>query len=701
METIEAERDATRRRASLAWAGLVLVLVAAHVRVATGGLSYEGPLLLVDHVYDAALALAMLVVFACVGGALLRTWGVRDVECVDRVLLSLLTGAGVLATVLLVLGLLGGLSPPVVSAIPLVAAGFGWREVRELPERLGAALDAVPRSVLVTAGVVGAVLLLRGVAPPTDWDTLMYHLHLPDLFLDEGRVFVPRDTLHVAFVGLVHMLYLPPLALGSASAPALLSLAFGVLLALAVYRLAQRTVGSAAAEMAGVAIWGTTTIALVSVTARVDVTLLLFLTVGHAALYEALEGDGGRPWLLLAGLLAGFSVGVKYQAGAYVLAVIPLVAWAVVRARPGTGPDWRDVAVMGVVAAITALPWFAKNLLLLDAPLYPFLAQRLLPPWLAELHGSRIVPQAVDTAVFGALSEVRQPFNLVDAFFRPERLSVEGEAVYYHLSPLLLLIPTWLLWFRDRNVAWLVVPGLGYAVLLLVVSTRTNLRYLLPAVPPLTVAASAFAVRIVRFADRRISRSSGATECAGDGRAAPGAASRSRVRRWAMGVAAVSLLPAALSLYAWLPSELSIDHVVGAESRSTYLSERRNPALVIQAGLTGFGDHPPPDDFRVLMLFEAREFYAPRAVLQDPVLTNWALLAPIVSGGACDETAPVTHVLVGTGVLEYYFRRGLDPGTIRWPAFRSYARRCLERVLEVPGYRFYRVTPSAGGPGPG
>jgi hypothetical protein len=42
-------------------------------------------------------------------------------------------------------------------------------------------------------------------------------------------------------------------------------------------------------------------------------------------------------------------------------------------------------------------------------------------------------------------------------------------------------------------------------------------------------------------------------------------------------------------------------------------------------------------------------------------------------------------------VLQYYVRRGLDPATVRWPAFRDFARQCLDPVFEVPGYRLYEV----------
>lgn len=155
-----------------------------------------------------------------------------------------------------------------------------------------------------------------------------------------------------------------------------------------------------------------------------------------------------------------------------------------------------------------------------------------------------------------------------------------------------------------------------------------------------------------------------------------------------------SLIPTGVSLYQWLPDEVSLAYLAGRESRTAYLSQRRDPAMVARAGLTDFGEQPIPEDARVLMLFEAREHHFDVPAVQDPLLTNWSLLAPLRGRLDCLRATDVTHVLVGTGVLEYYVRRGLDPKTVRWPSFRDFARRCLETMLEAPGFRLYRVGPA-------
>lgn len=673
--------------------GALLLLSVVFVLDGAGGLGVLPFPHVVDHIYQVSLAAALVGVCLAVGRRLLGLFRVDTPDPLDRLLVSVVLGAGALSVVFLAVGLTGLLSTPVLVAILVLAAGWARRELWGIPRFLGRVAGAVPRSVMLIAGLIGLALVVRGLMPPTDWDSLMYHLHLPEEFLEQGRIFLPGDTLHVAFTGSIHMLYLPLLALGGASAPALLSVAFGLMVPLAVYRLGRRVAGEISAEMAGIAIWGTAAVALVAATPRVDLSLVLFLTVAHGVLYGALADQIDWRRLLLAAVLLGLSVTVKYQAGAYILGLSPLIVWSLLSSGSDRRTGWRAFLAFGGVLAAVALPWFAKNWLLLDAPFYPFLADLQLPPWLSDLHGTRSVPSSVDIAAFGALSEVRRPFDIVDAFLDPGSMSPEAEAAHYHLSPLLLLLPAWVAWIRDRDLAWLLVPGLGYVAVVLSVSPRTNLRYLLPAVPPLTVAASALAVRILGWGLDRFGPE-GEHRAAGTRGAANRPAPRERrLTVAALALAAASLIPTGLSLYRWLPGEVSMAHLAGLESRTAYLSQRRSPAMVVRAGLTEFGERPMPDDARVLMLFEAREYHFGVPALQDPLLTNWALLAPLRGRLGCLRAADVTHVLVATGVLDYYFRRGLRPRTVRWPSFESFADECLVRELEASGFTLYRIAP--------
>jgi 4-amino-4-deoxy-L-arabinose transferase-like glycosyltransferase len=129
---------------------------------------------------------------------------------------------------------------------------------------------------------------------------------------------------------------------------------------------------------------GSPAFVLVAITARVDVTLVLALVAAHLALLAAADAPAGdaaasddRRLLVVAAALVAVAMGIKPQAGAYAIALIPL-GWRAAR-------GWRAAIVAATVAAALSAPWYLKNLWLVGAPLYPKGAPGWFEPWLAEL----------------------------------------------------------------------------------------------------------------------------------------------------------------------------------------------------------------------------------------------------------------------------------------------------------------------------
>jgi hypothetical protein len=178
--------------------------------------------------------------------------------------------------------------------------------------------------------------------------------------------------------------------------------------------------------------WGSSIVPLVAITARVDVTLIFYLFLGHYALLRwLLSSESQTPWAVVAATLLGFASGIKYLGFVYVLGLTPIILAAAITTGKAARQTLRSVAVFGLVAAAAGAPWLIKNILLLGAPLYPYFAERLLQPWLATLNGAVDLPSGLAPAALRPLSEVREPFSLVTWFMAPERLTPENEGTAY------------------------------------------------------------------------------------------------------------------------------------------------------------------------------------------------------------------------------------------------------------------------------
>lgn len=654
-------------------------LVAAHVYVRTQGPNYVGGLRILDHLFEVMAAVALLAL--CVGLGRLALSSVRERlpdSPIDELLLSAALGAGILAVAILICGFLGGLHPLPLALLLLVAAITSFRQLRELPgllARSGAFLrrhrgetPAAAFAALV-CGAALAFMLIHAVAPPTDWDSLMYHLQIPAEFLARGHIFVPEDNLHVAYVGLPHMLYLPLLMFAGAAAPAVLSLLFALLLALAVYAACVRLLDDTTATLSAALLWATPTVLLVAITPRIDVTLVFYLFLAQYLIIAAATGRMDRRVLPLAGALLGLAVGIKYHALVYAAALSPVILWAAL-ADGASKRSLRRLVVFGLAAVVGAAPWLLKNWVLLQAPLYPLISGIRMPPWLAAIAGSARIPASLDPAVLGAVSYARARFDVLDLFLAPGRLSVEGEGAYYYASPMLMLLPLWLLFIKNRRLSALAIPPLIYVLLIVVPFPLTNIRYLLPALVGLTPVA----VYVVLHGSRRF-------------------LSADAARLLVLSLSVLSLLPTGKTVYHWMTERRALGYAIGTVSRDQYLAR----GFAFYRAMTNAVNEEVPADGKVLLLFEARGLYFKPAVLQDNLLTNWPFLAHVGSR-SCLAPVGVTHVLVSLLAVRYYTLRGTDPNLFDLNLFPKFAQRCLRPVHRQSGFILYSVKRPADSP---
>ena len=656
--------------------------------------------LVLGHLLDLGTVSLLLVVGLGLGLAILGRFRLRARDPLADISFGAALGLAVLANGFLALGALGLLRPWSIGATTVVAGLVGWKELGRLPSLLG----QVPRFMrqrggwsgslawgLTVFGGVCVFLLVLGDAPPVDWDSLMYHLPVPARFLEEGRVFLPPDNLHVSFVGLLHMLYLPLLAAGRTAGPALLNGALAALLGLALFSLGSRLPREGglddgdAGSLALGSVWGTTTLLLVAVTPRTDVSLALYLLLAHYAFLLALEEERGLAWAGLGALLVGLAAGIKFNGLAYGAGLAPLALWVAWRRsgtdRAGGGSGSSRVRIRGAALASLTLaglgvvalaPWLVKNWVLLGSPLYPYFSHRMVEPWLQALYHANPAAPPPDVTLSQTLRGVRAPVSLWGVFFAPGELTAEGEGVFYFTNRLLLLLPLGVLFLKRKLLGWLLLPPLLYLVLVLGVFPATNLRYLIPAVPALTLA---LVYVLLEAGNRYLPR-----------------------RLAALGVmvlGTLALAPSYRAVKRWLSETEAVSHLLGSTSETEYWATHLDPGVRAYQPMVRHVNENVPTDALVLMLFEARGFPLVTASLQDNKITNWPYLAGVLPEGSCGESVGASHLLLATAALNYYRLRGLDPERLQWGRFEGFAERCLEPVFQVPGYVLFRWHPPA------
>ena len=623
---------------------LVLILTIPAAAVLTRG-AFAGVAV------NALVGMAVLVACGLAGGPPLAWLRLRELEPVDRGVFAVALGTVLIALLLLSLGALALLRPWTVLAAVGAAAVLGawyappWKRIPAAWSGVVVLFDGFAGALLLVALFATlTVLLAVSAAPVWDWDSLVYHLSVPGRWLEEGRIFLPPDNPHAAYVGLVHMLYMLPLSVGRTGGVVVVSGLFALLLALALARAVEQESDSPTGRLAIGGLAGTSMVAFVAITPRIDVTLGLFLFLAHWALLQVHRGRSPR-WLLAAAVFAGAGLATKLHALVYLLPLTAWVAWLLARRRV---PARMVVAGVCLGLAVSG-PWLIKNALIIGDPIAPLLSGPEFPSWLMEEPG---VAAAADFVDASALSRSRAPIGLRDLVLAPQRLSPEYDAYFYVWSPL-LLIGSLLILVRPASWRW-ALPAVAYVALLLTWSTRTNLRYLIPALPGLSAAAALAVSGIIGWP---------------------------KGRRWLVNAFLVlSLLPLAVPLReaaVWIRSPEG---------------ERRSDSIL--AAAMEASRRVPPDGL-ILMLYEGRGMLFERPVLQDNVNLTWPLLVQSGHAGNClqDLSTPVTHVLINKAGLVYLESRLEEVPEVSNGALDRFIERCLADEILVGSHRLYRLDP--------
>ncbi len=290
----------------------------------------------------------------------------------ERLALEAAAGLGLLSMAALALGLAGLYTPAALWALLLAAAALGWPGLRgwlaaaRALARSRWPAGAWPRFLAAFTLAALALALLHALAPPVAWDALMYHLDGPRSYLAAGRIVARPDNPYLGFPQSVETLYGLGMALfGRDTAAAPLHFGLGLLALISLGGLARRHGGEAAGWLAPALIVSAYSSWLLFGWPYVDLGVLLYSAAALTAFANWRAARDDR-WLILAGVSAGLSLGVKYTAGVLLLALAAGAAWTAPRRAVRSG------LLLGLPALILFLPWLARGLLLYYNPVYPF-----------------------------------------------------------------------------------------------------------------------------------------------------------------------------------------------------------------------------------------------------------------------------------------------------------------------------------------
>ena len=321
----------------------------------------------------------------------------------------------------------------------------------------------------LSLAVALAGTILTALGPVTDGDALCYHLQVPKMFLIERAVTFDPDLHETVYPLVTEMLYAVALAFRGPIACRLVQWVLGLCFAANVAALARPALGQRA--------WWAGTIALLvpavsnGMSAPLnDVSLAAYANAALAAVMLFQDRPTARR-AILAGVLAGLAIGVKYPA----LVWAGVLGCVVLAIRP------RLAIVFALLAIAIGGPWYLRAYMHTSNPVYPFFRHAFGGSGLDDVLDPIKRPMTVTA------------WNVVTALgpmtLEPDRF----DSVSHQFGPVFLLfLPGMFLLRPPRRIV--VIASIGFAFMAICLTQRQSMRFLLAAVGPFSVGAAWVAV---------------------------------------------------------------------------------------------------------------------------------------------------------------------------------------------------------------
>lgn len=435
--------------------------------------------------------------------------------------------------------------------------------------------------------------LLTFTPPFEAFDALFYHLTQPARILQDGGLRVADIAPHFWFPNLTENVYLWALGMGSERAAQMIHLAWAVLAVLLLWHWSSRVWNVEIARKSLLLLAAMPALPMLASWAYADFALVFY---SLAALYAfakfRITQDG--PWLWIMALMAGFAMSVKYTSF-----VVPLTCGLLLFLDLPVRAAIRNITAFSALAVITALPYYARNALLMGNPFYPFVFggrywDGFLSGWFADA-GTGIgwsLPQIL-------LLPIHTLLGYRDANFFDGRMG----PLFLVLAP----VTIWVLLVRARrgsDEGWSLL-AIGVFCLLSVAAWTVGVvntaslwqaRLLFPALIPFAVPSALGWESLQGFDTPRL-----------------------RIGFLTNALIAIVITLTLIDNTAFVLQRNPLAVAAGAQSRERYI-ERINPSYAALMTLM----EQLPSEARVYSLFEPRTYGLPRPTHPDAIVSNFA-----------------------------------------------------------------------------
>jgi hypothetical protein len=436
-------------------------------------------------VQSVAWLLALDAAAWAVGTALCRRLLDDEAEgLAERLALPLVAGLWILGMSALLLGSVALLRPDLM----LVLVGLGvaasvYRVFHERQRLIAQIRQLRPGPASLLSAVVLTAFALACFVPILFHDSLVYHLTIPRVYLEQHRIVPLAQNLFFNMPHNVELLYTWPMSWGGIPSAMLLSFQFSLLILAGCAWFASRHLKAPLAGLLALLYLASPSVRNQLASTNVETGMGCFLLYGFLLLLRWLED--WRPATLASSFaLIGWAMACKYTAWLFALGPITVLALAVLADPELQGRRLRVAGLAGLSLVVPLAPWLIKNYLVTGNPVYPNAFGLLGGKWWSAIQSMQLLRSMAyvdnETHSRSLITLLTLPWDLAVSHMYGGSIAISLVLLFLGLA----LVPSS---SRASRRALLLgaVPGvLGWAV-----SPAPKLRFLVAMVPLLVLGA--------------------------------------------------------------------------------------------------------------------------------------------------------------------------------------------------------------------
>lgn len=312
-------------------------------------------------------------------------------------------GLAILSLITFFLGILGFLHKPVFYILLLILLILSLKNFTYHKKTEPHLFNLQEIFLTIIFFVFFAIALIGALTPPTFYDSLVYHLSVPLQYIKNHQIIKINTNLFSNFPQNIEMLYTLALILCNDILANLIHFIFFPLTSLLIYGFLREKYNNKISVFASLIFSTTPAVVMLASGTYIDLGLAFYLFLSFVSLIKWTETSQNK-WLILSGLMCGFSLGIKYTAIISAVIFILIIFYISFSKKQNI---FSNTALFGIPAFLVFLPWFLKNYTFTGNPVFPFYIFGVAPE-----HIQKYLLHVSQHGTSGILDFINLPWNI-------------------------------------------------------------------------------------------------------------------------------------------------------------------------------------------------------------------------------------------------------------------------------------------------